>query len=393
MQPPLIECTRHVSRIRVLVVVLLVVAASCGGTDDTTAPSSPAATDRSTAVTDTDSTATADSTETTEPAPTTEPPFVPEPLTIELLAELDPEIDGPTSAVVLGDRILTQESPPAVPGALVAYDTATGATIAQELTWINEVATTASGKIIGFDIFECSAQIVDPFDLSVGARFPSVGDGRSCSGGILLVRDEQVWIAERAELYALDTSTGLQQQVQWNVERPFDENRSGAGSMWDLGDAVLVEFFGPDRRSGVARIGPDLVVDRFVELPGRIIDGPEGFVVESVSEDTPGTFPLDPATLELGESIDLGIPGDCEFGGRTPAVNGEVWVGPVSQADGSVTVRLCIDGQFVAEGSGDLGDSVVLLAAGDGVLFLFAVERADDTGEVTARRLYRVERG
>jgi len=84
--------------------------------------------------------------------------------------------------------------------------------------------------------------------------------------------------------------------------------------MWDVGDAVLVEYGGQDG-SGVARIGPDLVVDRFVELPGRITEGPEGFRVESDSDDTPGTFPLDPSTLELGELVDPGIPGECEFGG------------------------------------------------------------------------------
>jgi hypothetical protein len=114
-------------------------------------------------------------------------------------------------------------------------------------------------------------------------------------------------------------------------------------------------------------------------------------MVESTTNDAPGTFPLDPVTLELGEAIEPMIPGDCEFGGQTPGMNGEIWVGPLLQTDGTTTFRLCVDDEFVAEGSSDFGGDVVHVAPGDGVLFVFVAERADGSGEVTARRLYRVE--
>ncbi len=160
-----------------------------------------------------------------------------------------------------------------------------------------------------------------------------------------------------------------------------------------LGFKCLRRVDDHDRSVNSRGNGPLHDCDRFVELPGRIVEGPEGFRVESISDDTPGTFPLDPSTLESGVSIDPRIPGECEFGDRTAGVNGEVWIGPVLQADGSTTMRLCIDGQFVAEGSGDLGGNVVYLAVGDGISFLFVNELADASDEVTARRLYRVERG
>jgi hypothetical protein len=320
--------------------------------------------------------------------------FEPEPLTIEFLADLDPANGGPSSSVVLDDRILTQESPPATAGALVAYDPVTGATIAQELTWINRIASTASGTIIGFDPFECGAQVVDPIALEPGLQFPTIGDGRSCSGdGGAFVRGEQVWINEGAGLHVLDTTSGTQQQVEWTAAWPYDPERSGVRSIHDLGDAMLVAISGPDRRTAVARVGPELVVDRFVEIPGRVVRTADGFLVESTTDDAPGTFPLDPVTLELGEAIEPAIPGDCEFGAQTPGINGEIWVGPLQHTDGTTTFVLCVDGEFVAEGSSDVGGDVVHVAPGDGVLFVFVAERADESGEVTARRLYRVEHG
>ena len=392
-------------RIRgVATVATFLVVAACGGSNESTTAQDSTAPEGSSALGDPDATGSMPSTEpepaldpvadSVDPPPEPEPVFEPEPLTIEFLGDLDPANDGPSSSVVLGDRILTQESPPAVAGALVAYDPVTGTTIAQELTWISRIASTASGEVIGFDPFECGAQVVDPIALSPGTRFPTVGDGRSCGdGGVFFVRGDQVWIGEGTELHVVDTTSGTQQQVEWTAAWPYDPERRGVRSIHDLGDVVLVEFVGPDRRSGVARVGSELVVDRFVEMPGRIVRNADGFLVESTTDDAPGTFPLDPATLELGEAIEPAIPGDCEFGGRTPGINGEIWVGPVQQTDGTTTFRLCVDEGFVAEGSSDLGGDVVHVAPGDGVLFVFVAERADGSGEVTARRLYRVEQG
>ncbi len=406
--------TQRARRVRsVVTVAAFLVVASCGGSNESTTAQTP---EDSSAIDDPDAIGTVPFTEPDpvpdtvdpppepesvpdsvdpppEPEPEPEPVFEPEPLTIGFLADLDPANDGPSSSVVFGDRVLTQESPPAVAGALVAYDAITGSTLAQELTWISQLASTASGEVIGFDPFECGVQVVDPIALSPGTQFPTVGDGRSCAGAIVLVRDEQVWISERTELHALDTTTATQQQVEWTAAWPYDPQRRAVRSIHDLGDVVLVEFVGPDRRSGVARVGPELVVDRFVEMPGRLIRSGDGFLVESSSDEAPGTFPLDPVALELGAAIEPVIPGDCEFGDRTPGMNGEIWIGPIRQTDGTTTFRLCIDDEFVAEGSSDVGGDVVHVAPGDGVLFVFVAERAEGSGEVTARRLYRVEHG
>jgi hypothetical protein len=399
LMPP--RCTRHARRVTsVVTAATFLVVAACGGSDESTTAQDPTTPAESSTLGDPDAIGTTPPAEpdpvpdSVDPPPEPEPEFEPEPLTIEFLADLDPANDGPSSSVVLGDRILTQESPPAVAGALVAYDPVTGATIAQELTWISRIAGTASGTIIGFDPFECGAQVVDPITLEPGLQFPTIGDGRSCSGdGGAFVRGEQVWINEGAGLHVLDTTSGTQQQVEWTAAWPYEPERGGVRSIHDLGDAMLVAIFGPDRRTAVARVGPELVVDRFVEIPGRIVRTADGFLVESTTDDAPGTFPLDPVTLELGEAIEPVIPGDCEFGAQTPGVNGEIWVGPLQQTDGTTTFRLCVDGEFVAEGSSDVGGDVVHVAPGDGVLFVFVAERADGSGEVTARRLYRVEHG